>query len=98
MPVAHAGSQSAFCVIGGYIFPSHSTLGVQMQRSDSGMESMTCGMCLPQPHQEEREQVGQVPRMHILLLLGSEGGLGLVWCPFNVWNGCEIDMSKRAEL
>jgi hypothetical protein len=75
-PVAHPGSQSAFSVIGGYILPPRSVFGVHVQRSLSGIPSMTCGTCLPHPHQEEREQLGQVPRMHISTILVSEENTG----------------------
>jgi hypothetical protein len=37
---------------GGYILPSTSTFGSQVHLSSSGMESMTVGICWPQPHQE----------------------------------------------
>jgi len=46
------GSQSAVAAFGGYILPSTSTFGSQVHLSSSGMESMTVGICWPQPHQE----------------------------------------------
>ena len=48
----HCGIQSPLEGIGGYVFPSLVTLGVQVHRFSSGMLSMTLGICLPQPHQE----------------------------------------------
>jgi hypothetical protein len=50
-----------------------------VQRSLSGIPSMTCGTCLPHPHQEEREQLGQVPRMHISRILVLEENTGWHW-------------------
>jgi len=52
MLISDPGSQSALAAFGGYVFPSLSTCGVQMQRSACGILSMTLGICCPHPHQE----------------------------------------------
>jgi hypothetical protein len=57
---------------------------------------MTCGICLPQPHQEEREHLGQVPRMHILLLLDGDKCFGQVdMACVQYLVGYDIDMPRR---
>jgi len=48
---AGAGA-GAGLAMGGYFFPSFSTLGSQVQRSASGTLSKTAGMWFPHPFQE----------------------------------------------
>jgi hypothetical protein len=52
-PMNHGGSQSAFGALGGYTFPSTSTFGSQVHLSSSGIESITIGICWPQPHHDD---------------------------------------------
>lgn len=48
----YCGIHSALEAIGGYVFPSLVTVGVQVHHFSLGMPSMTLEICLPQPHQE----------------------------------------------
>jgi len=52
--------------LGGYVFPSRSTWGVQSQRAASGTVSSTEGMCWPQPIQLDFLHVSHVAALHIL--------------------------------
>lgn len=58
LPCDHAGCPSPD--FGGYVLPSTSRVGLQVHLSPSGIESITEGMWLPQPHQVDFSVVDHV--------------------------------------
>lgn len=70
-----------FSPLGGYFLPPTSTLGSQVQRSFSGMLSITEGIWLPQPHQELLPAVaishGEYRAMDARVLLTAVGACNL---------------------
>ncbi|KAI3331918.1 hypothetical protein HD806DRAFT_478774 [Xylariaceae sp. AK1471] len=69
--------ESHLPALGGYFFPSTSTLGSQVHSWSAGIESRTPGMWLPQPNHEVLAHWLQVAFIHILAVCGRASFL---WC------------------
>ena len=74
--------------MGGYLRPSRSTCGAQVQRSAAGMASMTRGTCRPQPHQVDFS--GDGGGSVSLMMMGKRILLGGTDCRCRRWPFCTL--------